>query len=156
MDNTKNRLELLKAQLGTEPEPTKDLMPNNLTDKQARFIEEYLVDLNATQAAIRAGYSQDTARSIGCENLAKPDIQEAIAIRQKQIRESLDLRREFIIAEAYEQIRLAKNEGDRQTVFKFLDMFNKMMGNYSTTVNNNVTVVPPVFNIDPGYDDYGD
>ena len=40
-----------------------------LTPKQARFVEEYLVDLNATQAAIRAGYSESTARAIGYENL---------------------------------------------------------------------------------------
>lgn len=50
-----------------------------LTDKQIRFCEEYLIDLNATQAAIRAGYSEDTARSIGSENLTKPDIQDAIS-----------------------------------------------------------------------------
>lgn len=50
-----------------------------MTKKQKRFIEEYLIDLNATQAAIRAGYSPDTARSIGSENLTKPDIQARIA-----------------------------------------------------------------------------
>lgn len=49
-----------------------------LTDKQRLFVQEYLVDVNATQAAIRAGYSEDTARQIGSENLSKPDIQEAI------------------------------------------------------------------------------
>lgn len=42
-----------------------------LTDKQKRFIEEYLVDLNATQAAIRAGYSERTANEQGAQNLAK-------------------------------------------------------------------------------------
>ena len=45
-----------------------------LTAKQKRFIEEYLVDLNATQAAIRAGYSPHTAKEIGSENLSKPHI----------------------------------------------------------------------------------
>ena len=50
-----------------------------MTKKQKRFVEEYLVDLNATQAAIRAGYSPQTARDIGCENLTKPNIQNAIA-----------------------------------------------------------------------------
>jgi phage terminase small subunit len=45
-----------------------------LTAKQKRFVEEYLVDLNATQAAIRAGYSPHTAKEIGCENLSKPHI----------------------------------------------------------------------------------
>lgn len=52
---------------------------NHVTRKQKRFIEEYLIDLNATQAAIRAGYSPDTAKSIGSENLTKPDIQAHIA-----------------------------------------------------------------------------
>lgn len=45
-----------------------------LTDKQKKFCEEYLIDLNATKAAIRAGYSEATAYSIGSENLRKPEI----------------------------------------------------------------------------------
>lgn len=60
-----------------------------LTDKQARFVDEYLIDLNATQAAIRAGYSQKTARSSGHENLTKPDILDAITVRQKERRDRL-------------------------------------------------------------------
>lgn len=50
-----------------------------MTKKQKRFVEEYLIDLNATQAAIRAGYSPHTAKDIGCENLAKPNISAAIS-----------------------------------------------------------------------------
>lgn len=50
-----------------------------MTKKQKRFVEEYLIDLNATQAAIRSGYSVDTAGSIGAENLKKPEIKKAIA-----------------------------------------------------------------------------
>jgi len=49
-----------------------------LTAKQRRFCEEYLIDLNATQAAIRAGYSPKTARFIDNENLTKPYIQRRI------------------------------------------------------------------------------
>jgi phage terminase small subunit len=45
-----------------------------LTPKQKAFCDEYLIDLNATQAAIRAGYSTDTAKEIGSENLTKPNI----------------------------------------------------------------------------------
>ncbi len=45
---------------------------------------EYLIDLNATQAAIRAGYSEKTARDIGCENLAKPNIQDRISQLTKE------------------------------------------------------------------------
>lgn len=50
-----------------------------MTKKQKLFVEEYLIDLNATQAAIRAGYSVASAKEIACENLTKPNIQEAIA-----------------------------------------------------------------------------
>lgn len=45
-----------------------------LTAKQEAFCQEYLLDLNATQAAIRAGYSENTAGAIGAENLTKPEI----------------------------------------------------------------------------------
>lgn len=59
-----------------------------LTAKQKRFIDEYLIDLNATQAAIRAGYSTDSAKEIGSQNLAKPNIQiqidKAMAERSKR------------------------------------------------------------------------
>ncbi|WP_218966792.1 terminase small subunit [Snodgrassella alvi] len=51
---------------------------SGLTDKQQRFVEEYLIDFNATQAAIRAGYSQKTAGSVGHENLRKPEIVAAL------------------------------------------------------------------------------
>lgn len=49
-----------------------------LTRKQKRFIQEYLIDLNATQAAIRAGYSPNSANEIASENLAKPNIRDAV------------------------------------------------------------------------------
>lgn len=58
-----------------------------MTEKQKIFCDEYIVDLNATQAAIRAGYSEKTAKSIGSENLTKPDIQEYI---QKRLAEKED------------------------------------------------------------------
>lgn len=55
-----------------------------LTAKQQRFCDEYLIDLNATQAAIRAGYSEKTAKQIGQENLTKPDIKNYIQERMEQ------------------------------------------------------------------------
>lgn len=56
-----------------------------LTDKQSRFIDEYMVDFNATKAAIRAGYSVDSAKAIGFENLTKPYLREEIDRRLKQL-----------------------------------------------------------------------
>lgn len=56
-----------------------------MTEKQKRFVEEYLIDLNATQAAIRAGYSAKTARQTGQENLSKPDIKTYLDAKLAQI-----------------------------------------------------------------------
>lgn len=55
-----------------------------LTARQQRFCDEYLIDLNATQAAIRSGYSEKNARNIACENLAKPNIAEYIQKRMAE------------------------------------------------------------------------
>lgn len=55
-----------------------------LTDKQKRFIEEYLIDLNATQAAIRAGYSKANADKIGSELLGKTRVKEALQEAQAE------------------------------------------------------------------------
>lgn len=58
-----------------------------MTPKQTAFVREYLIDRNATQAAIRAGYSEETARSIGSENLTKPDIIKAISDAEAKLQE---------------------------------------------------------------------
>lgn len=55
-----------------------------MTAKQQRFCDEYLIDLDGTKAAIRAGYSPKTARSIASENLTKPNIREYIAERMAE------------------------------------------------------------------------
>lgn len=57
----------------------------DLTTKQLRFIEEYMVDFNATAAARRSGYSPNTARAIGYENLTKPYIKDEIDLRVKSL-----------------------------------------------------------------------
>ncbi len=65
-----------------------------MTNKQKRFCDEYLIDLNATQSAIRAGYSPKTARFIGQENLTKPNIkayiEERMAEKEKELIASQD------------------------------------------------------------------
>jgi phage terminase small subunit len=69
------------------------------TPKQQRFVEDYLVDLNATQAAIRAGYSARTAYSIGHENLNKPEIQAAIQAARQRLAESAAVQAEDVVRE---------------------------------------------------------
>ena len=68
-----------------------------LTPKQAAFVREYLVDLNATQAAIRAGYSKKTAGQIGEQNLKKLEVQQAIAKAQEKLSAKTELTAEVVI-----------------------------------------------------------
>jgi len=70
-----------------------------LTPKQRRFVAEYLIDSNATQAAIRAGYARASARQIGHENLSKPDIAAAIAEGQRRLAGGAELRAERVLRE---------------------------------------------------------
>lgn len=81
-----------------------------LTDRQQRFVAEYLIDLNATQAAIRAGYSEKTARSVGSENLTKPDIAEAISKAQSKIAKKVEVTVESLANELEEARTLAIGE----------------------------------------------
>lgn len=60
-----------------------------LTEKQQRFADEYLIDLNATQAAIRAGYSKKTARQMANENLSKPNIKKYIDESMAEMKKKL-------------------------------------------------------------------
>lgn len=74
-------------------------MSTELTAKQQRFVDEYLVDLNATQAAIRAGYSEKTARSTGSENLTKPNIQAAITEGRRKQSKRTEITADRVLAE---------------------------------------------------------
>ena len=71
-----------------------------LTPKQERFVQEYMVDLNALQAAIRAGYSKDTAGVIGHENLKKPYIQAAIARARQEQQQRTQVTADSVVKEA--------------------------------------------------------
>jgi hypothetical protein len=70
-----------------------------LTPKQQRFVQEYLIDLNATQAAIRAGYSERTAASIGAENLIKPEIAQAVEAAQSKLAAKAEITQSQILEE---------------------------------------------------------
>lgn len=70
-----------------------------LTPKQERFCEEYLVDLNASAAARRAGYSKDTAASIGGENLQKPEIAARITELRKERSERVQVDADRVLRE---------------------------------------------------------
>lgn len=68
-----------------------------LTNKQRRFVEEYLIDLNATQAAIRAGYSEKTAGQIGEQNLKKLEIKKIIDRRLAELTTAAEIKQEDVL-----------------------------------------------------------
>lgn len=74
-------------------------MPSDLTPKQERFVSEYLVDLNATQAAVRAGYSAKTAKAIGAENLTKPAIQSAVTAAMAERSRRTEITQDAVLTE---------------------------------------------------------
>lgn len=70
-----------------------------LTDKQRMFCEEYMIDFNATKAAIRSGYSQKTAQEIGAQNLSKLIIQNYISEKIKNQSKRLEISSDRVILE---------------------------------------------------------
>lgn len=112
------------------------------TDKQKRFIEEYLIDFNATQAAKRAGYSEKTAYSIGQELLTKPEIKAAIELKQSETSNSLQVTKESLIKDLIELKELAKNDPKSfHNSIKAIEVINKMLGfNEPDKVENNISL----------------
>ena len=107
--------------------PPPIIMDKNLTQKQALFVKEYLVDLNATQAAIRAGYSAKTAGQMGDENLKKPQISAAV---QKGI-EKRNKRIEITQDKVLEDIESIKRHAMREI---YDAQGNVIMSNYPTAL----------------------
>lgn len=96
-----------------------------LTAKQQRFVEEYLIDLNATQAAIRAGYSERAANRQGAENLSKPDIATAISRAQVARAKRTEITADRVLAElakvAFANLSDVTDWGAKEVAFGFDD-----------------------------------
>lgn len=129
-----------------------------LTAKQERFVEEYVKDNNATQAAIRAGYSQKTAEVIASENLRKPKVRDAIAKQREKISKQVEYdtvawRNDLLrYKKRFETLVPVKDElgevmvdSNNQTVSKVqdpkalmqtMDMLGKHLGAYSKDDSN--------------------
>ncbi|WP_410679070.1 terminase small subunit [Avibacterium paragallinarum] len=81
-----------------------------LTDKQKRFVEEYLIDLNATQAAIRAGYSKNRASELGYQLLQKTTVQQAIEAAQNKRAERVQITQDDVIRMLLENIEVVSGK----------------------------------------------
>lgn len=101
-----------------------------LTEKQKRFVAEYLIDLNATQAAIRAGYSPKAANREGARQLSNVDIQAAISEAQARVAEKAEWSAAERLA-SLKAIHDASLTDDRRTAISAISEANKMQGSYA-------------------------
>ena len=108
-----------------------------LTSKQNNFVNEYLVDSNATQAAIRAGYSSRCAREIGCENLAKPYIKSQIELEQKKRQLACEYSFNMKLRLLWEIVQEAYEAKKYMVVIRAIAEMNKMQGDYAPTKTEN-------------------
>ncbi|MNE91226.1 Terminase small subunit [compost metagenome] len=111
-----------------------------LTAKQELFVQEYLKDLNATQAAIRAGYSPNTASETGYENLRKPQIAAEIEKRQAKIGADNEITVEWILGEIKDTYKQAKEIGGLNTANKSLEMLGRYKGIFNDKLKVDATV----------------
>ena len=110
-------------------------MAAKLTDKQQAFVAEFLVDLNATQAAIRAGYSVKTAYAIGEENLKKPEIAHAIAQAQAERAEKTQRTALDVLKDIQDVSKEARDGGDLKTALKGYELEGKHLGMFTERIN---------------------
>ena len=121
-----------------------------LTNKQLLFVKEYLVDLNASAAAVRAGYSKKTSYEIGYENLRKPQIQNSIS-------KALEERKERVELQADDVLKVIKNSLTYD-IRKFFDESGQMkkitnLDERSASVISSIDVVKKKRSNGKGFDE---
>ena len=99
-----------------------------MTPKQEHFVLEYLVDLNATQAAIRSGYSAKTASQQGERLLRNVEVAEAVAAAKAQTANRLELSHEWVVQQALCQYRKADSQDRIRDAQQALDQIARLTG----------------------------
>ena len=135
-------------------------MPRPLSEKQRLFIKEYLVDLNATQAAIRAGYSEKTAYSAGQRLLKHVEVQKAVTKAQAERSQRVEVTQDYVINNLVEIVertmqrapvldrkgeQVTDEEGravwtfDAKSANRALELLGKHLGIFSDRVQNEIS-----------------
>lgn len=130
-----------------------------LTEKQKIFCDEYIISLNATQAAIKAGYAEKTAYAIGAENLKKPKIQSYISERMKQKESSLIATQDEVLqyltsvlrgesqtidtvlvgmGDGYQEVQEVKKKPSEKDRLKAAELLGKRYGLYTDKISADV------------------
>lgn len=114
-------------------------MAGKLTPKQERFVEEYLVDLNATRAAERAGYSARTANEQGARLLVNVSVQKAIQAAKLTRAQKVAVSAEDVLRGVIEVTMLARKEGDLKTALKGYELQGKHIGMWRDKVEQEIS-----------------
>ena len=101
-----------------------------ITDKELAFAREYAMDWNKTQAAIRAGYSEESARYIGYELLKKPYILSLVKSIQRERGRRIEIDIDWATDQFLDCYAAAREKGDIKTANKVLENIAKMLGGY--------------------------
>ena len=107
-----------------------------LTKKQAAFVAEYVKDKNATQAAIRAGYSKKSAFNIGCENVKKPYIAEAIEKRLEKVSERALIDAERVLNGLLKEAEYSGEGASHSARVSAWEKLGKYLGMFTDKVEN--------------------
>lgn len=125
-------------------------MPRELNPRQARFVDEYPIDLNGRRAAIRAGYSENGADVQAVRLLKDPRIAAAIAAKRAKISEKAEVTQEYVLARLTENVERAMQvepvrdrEGNETGEYTYqgavanraLELLGKHLGMFSENVN---------------------
>jgi phage terminase small subunit len=108
------------------------------SDKQRLFCREYLTDLIATRAAIRAGYSENSAHVTACRMLKQPKIAAAIAQGLKELGEAAHITREWVLEKLKQTHAMALDEGNTYGAIRALSILAKSLGMLDKDLNVNV------------------
>jgi len=118
-----------------------------LNAKQTKFVEEYMVDLNATQAAIRAGYSEKSASAIGHENLSKPEIQSELSKRIQERSQRTQVDADWVVENLVGNHTRAVETDELGHSNKALELLGKNCGMFTSKLDVehsvNVTIIKP-------------
>ena len=120
---------------------------SKLTEKQKMFCKEYMVDLNATQACIRAGYSEKTAKVIGSENLSKPYLQEEIARLMKSREERVQLTADKVLTDIERVRGLAEGSEQYSISLKASELQGKHLAMFTDKQQIDGEVMMPIVNV---------
>ena len=114
---------------------------SKLTPKQARFVEEYLIDLNATQAAIRAGYSEKTADKIGSQLLGKTRVLDAIKDAQAKLSDACLVSQKMVIDGLLAEAKLSGEGSSHSARVSAWGLLGKHLGMFVEKTENKTEVI---------------